>query len=46
MGSGFEVAAGSSENVPYTGLDDGNTVPSGCGTPSEQEEGIVLENCK
>lgn len=46
MFSGFEVAAGSSENVPYTGPDDGDSLLSGCGTLGEKEEDIVLQKCE
>jgi hypothetical protein len=42
MVSIFEVAAGSSENVPYGGPDDLDIVLSGCGALAEPEEGIVL----
>jgi hypothetical protein len=44
--SRFEVAAGSSENVPYIGPDDGDSVLSGCGTLGEKEEDIVLQTCE
>lgn len=46
--SRFEVAAGSSENVPYIGPDDGDSVLSGCGTLSEEEEeeDILLQKCE
>jgi len=38
----FEVAARSSENVPYFGPGDGDVVLSGCGALGEPEEDIVL----
>ena len=41
--SRFEVAAGSSENVPYIGPDDGDIVLSGCGTLGEKEEHCTSE---
>jgi hypothetical protein len=44
--SRFEFAAGSSENVPYIGADDGDGVLSGCGTLGEKEEDILLQKCE
>jgi hypothetical protein len=44
--SRFEVAAGSAENVPYIGPDDGDSVLSVCGTLGEKEEDIVLQKCE
>jgi hypothetical protein len=43
--SGFEVAAGSPENVPYVGPGDGDIVMSGGGTLGEEED-IVLQKCE
>ena len=44
--SRFEVASGSSENVPYIGPGGGDIVLSGCETVGENDDDIALHNCE